>query len=127
MKNHYMIDVFNKRKDGECGIKTYGLMFAVMVLACVMALAPDTAHASTAFSGIESVFTAFKEFITGPVGKMIAIAGMVCCGVVYIFARQDMSEGFKMLLQVCFGICFICFASAIVDGLFDGWGGGALI
>lgn len=63
--------------------------------------------------------------ITGKWGMLISIAGMAVCGVVYIFNRQDMAEGFKMLLQVVFGICFICFASVIVKSMFSF--GGAII
>ena len=44
---------------------------------------------------------------------------MACCGIVFIFARQDMAEGFKLMLQVVFGICFIVFAVTIVDALFS--------
>ncbi len=95
----------------------FGIALGLLVL-------PEFAHAGgiTEFSGpIEKVV----DTITGKWGMLISVAGMAVCGVVYIFNRQDMAEGFKMLLQVVFGICFICFASAIVTSMFSF--GGALI
>ncbi len=95
--------------------------FGVVIVSLAL---PDFAHAGgiTEFSGpIEKVVNT----ITGKWGMLISVAGMAVCGVVYIFNRQDMAEGFKMLLQVVFGICFICFASTIVTSMFSF--GGAVI
>ena len=57
--------------------------------------------------------------ITGPAGKWISIVAMGLCGVVYIYNKDDLSGGFKLLLSVVFGICFICFASSIVNSIFS--------
>ena len=96
--------------------KTFLGLTALALL--IMAL-PDAAWASGGISEFSSPFEKVVNTITGPWGKFISIAGMAVCGVVFIFNRQDMGEGFKMMLQVVFGICFICFASAIVDSIFS--------
>lgn len=57
--------------------------------------------------------------ITGPAGRWISIAAMALCGVIYIFNKDDLSGGFKLLIGVVFGISFIAFAAGIVDGLFS--------
>lgn len=97
------------------------IFFSLAFLALFAALAafmPDMALASDDF-GMGGPFETVKNVITGKWGKMISIAGMACCGIVFIFARQDMAEGFKLMLQVVFGICFIVFAVTIVDALFS--------
>lgn len=94
-------------------------MFCLFLFVALVVLMPDCAFAGSDFSDFENIFEKIEKFITGPVGKVISIAGMAACGIVYIFARQDLSEGFKLLLQVCFGICFIAFASSIVSKLFS--------
>ena len=101
--------------------QTRFIFFSLAFLALFAALAafmPDLALASDDF-GMGGPFETVKNVITGKWGKMISIAGMACCGIVFIFARQDMAEGFKLMLQVVFGICFIVFAVTIVDALFS--------
>jgi len=44
---------------------------------------------------------------------------MALCGVLYIFNRDDLTGGFKLLLGVVFGISFIAFATSIVDSVFS--------
>ena len=92
--------------------------YLYLALALVLTALPDVALASgiTEFS---DPMQKVVDTITGKWGQLIAIAGMAVCGVVYIFNRQDMAEGFKMLLQVVFGICFIAFASTIVTSMFS--------
>ena len=97
------------------------IFFSLAFLALFAAMAAfmqDMALASDDF-GMGGPFETVKNVITGKWGKMISIAGMACCGIVFIFARQDMAEGFKLMLQVVFGICFIVFAVTIVDALFS--------
>ena len=36
--------------------------------------------------------------ITGPAGKYISITAMAICGVIFLFNREDISGGFKLLL-----------------------------
>jgi len=75
-----------------------------------------------ASGGIEQFATPLEKVvgtITGPAGKWISITAMALCGVVYIFNKDDLSGGFKLLLGVVFGISFIAFAAAIVEGLFS--------
>ena len=91
---------------------------SLAVLTLLAAFMPDVALASDDF-GMGGAFETITKVITGKWGKMISIAGMAICGVTFIFARQDMAEGFKMMLQVTFGICFIVFAVTIVDALFN--------
>ena len=88
------------------------------VCALLGAACPELALASDDF-GMGGVFETITKVITGKWGKMISIAGMAMCGIVFIFARQDMAEGFKLMMQVVFGICFIVFAVSIVDALFS--------
>lgn len=57
--------------------------------------------------------------ITGPAGRWIAIAGMAIVGLVYIFNKEDIAGGVKLLLNVVFAICFIAFATGIVDSIFS--------
>lgn len=57
--------------------------------------------------------------ITGPAGRWISIGAMAACGVTYIWNKDDLSGGFKILIGVVFGISFIAFAAGIVDALFS--------
>jgi len=102
------------------------LLLAAMAAVTVLALIPDAAFASGGISEFSGPFEKVMQTITGPWGRIISIAGMAVCGVTFIFARQDMGEGFKMLLQVVFGICFICFATTIVDALFSNFSGAVI-
>lgn len=57
--------------------------------------------------------------VTGPAGKWISIVAMALCGVIFILNKDDLSGGFKLLLQVVFGVSFIAFASSIVNNMFS--------
>lgn len=89
------------------------------VLAAMAVVLPEQAFASGGLDEFASPFEKVVNTITGKWGQLISVAGMAVCGVVFIFNRQDMGEGFKMLLQVVFGICFIAFASTIVTAMFS--------
>lgn len=99
------------------------LSLAALILTA--ALLPELALASGGLEEFAGPFEKVVNTITGKWGQLISVAGMAVCGVVFIFNRQDMGEGFKMLLQVVFGICFIAFASTIVTAMFSF--GGAVI
>ncbi len=84
----------------------------------ILMFLPDTALAS----GISEFTTPLQkvmETITGTAGRIIAISAFALCGIIYVTNRNELSEGFKMLLGVVMGICFIAFAASIVDGLFS--------
>lgn len=85
----------------------------------LVCLVPDVVLASTTISEFNGPFEAVVGTITGPVGRWISIAAMALCGVMFIMKREELSGGFKMLLGVVFGICFIAFAASIVDNLFS--------
>lgn len=110
----------NIQTSNQTQAATRFIFFSLAFLALFAALAafmPDLALAADNF-GMGTPFDTIQQVITGKWGKMISIAGMALCGVVFIFARQDMAEGFKLMLQVTFGMCFIVFAVTIVDALF---------
>jgi len=90
-----------------------------LAVLAVCALLPDMALASGGLDEFAGPFEKVVNTITGKWGQLISVGGMAVCGVVFIFNRQDMGEGFKMLLQVVFGICFIAFASSIVTAMFS--------
>lgn len=107
-------------------IENKTLFLVAVAVAAFMAFVPEAAFASGGISDFSGPFEKVMETITGPWGRIVSIAGMAICGVVFIFNRQDMGEGFKMMLQVVFGICFICFAATIVDALFGGFSGAVI-
>jgi len=78
---------------------------------------------TAAFAGGISEFSSPLEqvvnTVTGPAGKWISIVAMALCGIIYIFNKDDLSGGFKLLLNVVFGISFICFAAGIVNSVFS--------
>ncbi|WP_035215247.1 TrbC/VirB2 family protein [Desulfobulbus elongatus] len=98
-------------------LKTNKLLVSFIVAAVVVAI-PDLAAAGgiTEFSDpLEKV----ASTVTGPAGKWISIAAMGICGVIFILNKDDMSGGFRMLLQVVFGVSFIAFAASIVNSVFS--------
>jgi len=102
------------------------LPLAIVAVAAIVIFAPDAVFASGGISDFSGPFEKVIGTITGPWGRIVSIAGMAICGVIFIFNRQDMGEGFKMMLQVVFGICFICFAATIVDSLFGTFSGAVI-
>ncbi|MDR3631445.1 MAG: TrbC/VirB2 family protein [Desulfocapsaceae bacterium] len=90
----------------------------IIIPLCLTVLLPATAFAG-GISEFSSPLEQVVNTITGPAGKWISIVAMALCGIVYIFNKDDLSGGFKLLLQVVFGISFICFASSIVNSVFS--------
>jgi type IV secretion system protein VirB2 len=89
-----------------------------LIIAAAVVVIPELAAAGgiTEFSDpLEKV----ASTVTGPAGKWISIAAMAICGVIFILNKDDMSGGFRMLLQVVFGISFIAFAASIVNSVFS--------
>jgi type IV secretion system protein VirB2 len=79
----------------------------------------DQAFATNGIGEFTGPIDAVMNTITGPVGKSVAIIGMALCGYYFITNKEDISGGAKALLGIVFGICFIAFASPIVNSLFD--------
>lgn len=92
--------------------------FSVGVITLFMASCPE-AMASGGISEFSSPLEKVVGTITGPAGRWIAIAGMAIVGLVYIFNKEDIAGGVKLLLNVVFAICFIAFATGIVDSIFS--------
>jgi type IV secretion system protein VirB2 len=92
---------------------------AIFALALCAVFAPDLALASGGISEFVTGPQKVMETLTGPLGRIISIIAMGVTGTMFIYNRDDMSGGLKILLSVVFGISFIAFASPIVDGLFS--------
>ncbi|OLN27295.1 Conjugative transfer protein TrbC [Desulfovibrio sp. DV] len=97
------------RKKDVCVV----LAVAVVLATCSNALA------SGGISEFSSPLEKVVQTITGSAGKWISITAMAICGAVYIFNKEDISGGFKLLLSVVFGISFIAFATNIVESVFS--------
>lgn len=94
------------------------VLFAVGFVTILLAACPE-AMASGGITEFSSPLEKVVGTITGPAGRWIAIAGMAIVGLVYIFNKEDIAGGVKLLLNVVFAICFIAFATGIVDSLFS--------
>jgi type IV secretory pathway VirB2 component (pilin) len=92
------------------------LIFTLLLLAAVT---PELAVASGGITEFSSPLEAVVNTVTGPAGKWISIVAMALCGVIFILNKDDLSGGFKLLLQVVFGISFIAFATSIVNSVFS--------
>jgi type IV secretion system protein VirB2 len=93
------------------------VMFVLTVAAFLVAC--SDALASGGISEFSSPLEKVVQTITGSAGKWISITAMAICGAVYIFNKEDISGGFKLLLSVVFGISFIAFATNIVESVFS--------
>jgi len=82
-------------------------------------LLPAVSHASGGITEFSAPLEQVVNTVTGPVAKWIAIIAMALCGILYIFNKDDLTGGFKLLLNVVFGISFICFAASIVNSVFS--------
>jgi type IV secretion system protein VirB2 len=82
-------------------------------------LLPAISHASGGITEFAGPLEQVVGTITGPAGKWVSIIAMALCGIMYIFNKDDLSGGFKLLLNVVFGISFVCFAASIVNSVFS--------
>jgi type IV secretion system protein VirB2 len=96
--------------------KKFSLLFSLLIALLII---PDFAFASGGIGEFSGPLEKVVGTITGPAGRLIAIVSMGICGLVYIFNKDDLSGGFKLLLGVVFGISFIAFAGSIVDTVFS--------
>lgn len=88
-------------------------------LALLLIAAPEHAQASSAIADFATPLQKVLDTITGPIGRIIAIAGVLICGVMLTMRNEEISEGMKGFLKTVFGICFIALAANIVDGIFS--------
>ena len=91
----------------------------VLVLLLLVAVTPEFAAASGGITEFSNPLEQVVNTVTGPAGKWISIVAMALCGVIFILNKDDLSGGFKLLLQVVFGISFIAFATSIVNSVFS--------
>lgn len=91
----------------------------VLAVLLVLAFVPETVLASGGITEFSDPLEKVVNTITGPVGKLVSIAAMALCGVIFILNKDDMTGAMKLLLGVVFGISFICFASGIVNSIFS--------
>lgn len=96
-------------------MKSFFSLFSLSML--VLICLPDAALA-TGINQFTTPLQTVMETITGPAGRIISVVAFAICGVTYVFNRNELSEGFKIMLGVVMGICFIAFAGSIVDELF---------
>jgi len=92
------------------------LFLALLLLLALVT--PEIVSASGGITEFSSPLEKVVNTITGPAGKWVSIVAMALCGVVFILNKDDLSGGFKLLLQVVFGISFIAFATSIVNNVF---------
>jgi len=92
-------------------------LFIVVALGAL--IIPEIAAASGGITEFSSPLEKVAGTITGPAGKWISIVAMALCGMIFILNKDDMSGGFRLLLQVVFGISFIAFAASIVNSVFS--------
>jgi type IV secretion system protein VirB2 len=97
--------------------KVKPIVFFCMIAALTL-LSASPAYASGGIAEFTGPLESVVSTITGPAGKAISIIGVAICGLILIFARSELSEGVKSLTGVVFFICFIAFATNIVNTLF---------
>lgn len=90
----------------------------LLAFACLLLL-PELALASGGITEFSGPLEKVVNTITGPAGKFISITAMAITGIIYLFNREDISGGFKLLLGTVFGISFIAFAGSIVNTAFS--------
>ena len=91
----------------------------LLLAALTVLLAPDCACASGGISEFSSPLEKVVNTVTGTAGKLISIAALAIAGIMYLYNRDDISGGFKLLLQVIMGISIVCFAGSVVNSVFS--------
>lgn len=90
----------------------------LFLVLCMLAV-PAVAWASGGIDEFSDPLEKVVNTVTGPAGKWVSIVAMALCGIMYVFNKDDLTGGFKLLLGVVFGISFIAFASSIVNSVFS--------
>lgn len=91
----------------------------LLLAALAVLLVPDCPLASGGITEFSSPLEKVVNTVTGTAGKLISICALGIAGFMYLFGRDDISGGFKILLQVIMGISFVCFAGGIVNSVFS--------
>lgn len=91
----------------------------LLLAALTVLLVPDCACASGGISEFSSPLEKVVNTVTGTAGKLISIAALAIAGIMYLYNRDDISGGFKLLLQVIMGISIVCFAGSVVNSVFS--------
>lgn len=101
--------------------KLSGIAFKLLPVAflALCLFLPETALASGGIKEFSSPLEKVVNTVTGSAGKWVSITAMALCGIVFIYNKDDLSGGFKLLLSVVFGISFIAFAGSIVNSVFS--------
>ncbi len=94
-------------------------LFLLLFAALAVLLDPGCAFASGGISEFSSPLEKVVNTVTGTAGKLISIAALAIAGFMYLFNRDDISGGFKILLQLIMGISIVCFAGGIVNSVFS--------
>lgn len=87
-----------------------------LTLGVLMFIASSPAYAQTATSSPEAILQLIVTFVTGTFGQMLAILGIVGCGVAWMFGRASMG----LVSGVIGGIVIIFGASYIVTSVIAG-------
>ncbi len=93
-------------------------LLTFLAMALMSFFLPDLACASGGLDQFSSPLDTIVNTVSGPVGKAVAIIGMVICGFLLVFKREEISGSISMLVSVVFAISFISFGSGIVGSLF---------
>ena len=87
------------------------LMFAGIVLACLVLSQPAFAQSSGAFAPLETAVQMIVDFITGPFGRLLAIIAVIALGFLAFAGRLSWFTAGAVVL----GIGLVFGAPAIVD------------
>lgn len=101
-------------------------MFYAGCVALAFSMIPETLLASSGDIGeFTSAFEKIKDLVIGKFGQIISTLAIACLGIYFMYARQEMSEGFKIMISVALGISFVVFAANLVNSLFN-WSGAVI-
>ncbi len=96
----------------------------------LLAMATAITLPSYAYAGIAGFATPLETVLatlTGPVGRVVAIIGIVFCGIILVYKREELSGSFQLLTQVVLAISFISLSTTIVNTLFGFSTSGAIV
>ena len=89
-----------------------------LLILLAISLFPEIAFAS----GIEEFRGPVEKVlgtVAGPVGGIISAISLAIVGITFISKKAELGEGFKMLLSIIIGVCFIACASSIINAIFS--------
>lgn len=110
-------------------MKTVNGTVSLIIIAFLMAVSmiPDTVMAASSgdIGEFTSAFEKIVDLVIGKFGQIISTLAVACLGIYFMYARQEMSEGFKIMISVALGISFVVFAANLVNSLFN-WSGAVI-